>query len=416
MKAAALVLLGLLAGATAGLVLPSLPPAWADAAVAAARPLGRAWLSGLQMTVLPLVAAMLVVGVNEASAAASGRIARRALAWMVGLALLAAAIGAVLAPALLQLVPPDPRLVESLRSQAPPDPVAGDPLDGVAGLVPSNPFAALASGRVVPVVVFMLCFAAALTQLPAARREPILAVARGVAEAMLVIVRWLLRLAPLGVAAVILPVTVAAGAAALGALGMYLVVLLAVYGVIGVVVYLVAWGGGLSPGRFAAAILPAQAVAAGTQSSLATLPAMIDCAEKRLGVTPAVTGLVLPLAVSLFRITSPAQYLTMASFIAWAEGIVLPPGAVAVAVVLAVIISLGAVGLPGQASLLSTSLPLVQSLGLPLEPLGLLLAVDFVPDIAATACNVPADLAVTGRVAAAEARLRPPAGPQGTSG
>jgi len=121
-----------------------------------------------------------------------------------------------------------------------------------------------------------------------------------------------------------------------------------------------------------------------------------------------VSGIVLPLAVSLFRITSPAQYLTMASFIAWAEGTVLEPTALAVAIPLAVVISLGAVSLPGQASLLSTSLPLVQSLGLPVEPLGLLLAVDFVPDIAATACNVTADLAVADRVARGEgAQPRP---------
>jgi Na+/H+-dicarboxylate symporter len=381
--------------------------------VTLARPIGRAWLAGLQMTVLPLISAMLVVGVNDASAAASGRIARRALVWMVALALLGAVVGAVVAPALLALVSPDPRLVDFLRTQVAPPAPAGAALDGFAALVPSNLFAALAAGSVVPVVVFMLGFAAALTRLPDERRAPILAVARGVAEAMLVIVRWLLALAPAGVAALILPVTVEAGGAALGALGLYVAVLLAVYGVIAALVYALA-GTGLA--RFAAAVLPAQLVAAGTQSSLATLPAMVDCAEKRLHCPPAVTGLVLPLAVSLFRITSPAQYLTMAAFIAWAEGIALPPAALAVAILLAVVISLGAVGLPGHASLMSTSLPLVQSLGLPLEPLGLLLAVDFVPDIVATAANVTADLAVTARVAAAEGSAHePPTGPPSSS-
>jgi Na+/H+-dicarboxylate symporter len=225
---------------------------------------------------------------------------------------------------------------------------------------------------------------------------------------MLVIVHWLLVLAPLGAAALVLPVTAGAGGAALGALGLYVGVLLAVYAAIALLVYVVAAGAGAGLARFAAAILPAQAVAAGTQSSLATLPTMLDCAAAGLRCPPAVSGIVLPLAVSLFRITSPAQYLTMASFIAWAEGTVLEPTALAVAIPLAVVISLGAVSLPGQASLLSTSLPLVQSLGLPVEPLGLLLAVDFVPDIAATACNVTADLAVADRVARGEAaQLRP---------
>jgi len=408
MRAAAGVFLGLLAGGLAGLLLVRLPAGWSDAVVAGALPIGRAWLSGLQMTVLPLVSAMLVVGVNEASAVASGRIARRALAWMVVLALAGAIVGALLAPLLFGLVAPDARLVATLRSQAPALETAGPAPDGVAALVPRNLFAALAGGSVVPVVVFMLCFAAALTRLPAERREPILAVARGVAEAMLVIVRWLLVLAPLGAAALVLPVTAGAGGAALGALGLYVGVLLAVYAAIALLVYVVAAGGGAGLAGFAAAILPAQAVAAGTQSSLATLPTMLDCAASGLRCPPAVSGIVLPLAVSLFRITSPAQYLTMASFIAWAEGTVLEPTALAVAIPLAVVISLGAVSLPGQASLLSTSLPLVQSLGLPVEPLGLLLAVDFVPDIAATACNVTADLAVADRVARGEgAQPRP---------
>lgn len=412
MRAAAGVFLGLLVGAVAGLLLGRQPAWWSDAIVACALPIGRAWLSGLQMTVLPLVSAMLVVGVNEASAVAGGRIARRALVWMVVMALAGALVGAVLAPLLFGLVAPDARLVATLRAQAPALESAPPALDGVAALVPRNLFAALAGGSVVPVVVFMLCFAAALTRLPAERRAPILAVARGVAEAMLVIVRWLLVLAPAGAAALVLPVTAGAGGAALGALGLYVGVLLAVYGAIAALVYLVA-GVGTGVARFAGAILPAQAVAAGTQSSLATLPTMLDCAATGLACPPAVSGIVLPLAVSLFRITSPAQYLTMASFIAWAEGRVLDPAALAVAIPLAVVISLGAVSLPGQASLLSTSLPLVQSLGLPVEPLGLLLAVDFVPDIAATACNVTADLAVADRVAHGERRQEPvrPAGP-----
>jgi len=420
MKGAALVFLGLLVGAAGGAALAAADPAVTAAVLGVVRPIGRLWLAGLQMTVLPLLAAMLVVGVSEASATAGGRIARRALVWMVSLALLGGAVGAVMAPALLATRTPDPRLVAALRAEALPAPVGGPAFDGIASWVPPNLFAALASGTVVPVVVFTLCFAAALTRLPEERRAPILALARGIAEAMLVIVRWLLRLAPAGVAALIVPVCVEAGGAALNALAVYLLVLLAVYATIALVVYAVGGAGdrrrGRSIGRFAAAVLPAQAVAAGTQSSLATLPAMVDCATSRLGCPASVTGLVLPLAVSLFRITSPAQYLTMAAFIAWADGTTLPPSALLMAVLLAVVISLGAVGLPGQASLMSTSLPLVQSLGLPLEPLGLLLAVDFVPDVAATAVNVTADLAVTARVAAAERDDHAVTDPPGPSG
>ena len=120
------------------------------------------------------------------------------------------------------------------------------------------------------------------------------------------------------------------------------------------------------------------------------------------GCPPGITGLVLPLAVSLFRITSPAQYLVVTEFIAWTQGIELGWETLAALVPLAVVISLGGVGLPGQASFMGTNLPIVQAAGLPLEPLGMLLAVDVIPDVAATVGNVTADLALAGHVAAGE--------------
>jgi Na+/H+-dicarboxylate symporter len=101
------------------------------------------------------------------------------------------------------------------------------------------------------------------------------------------------------------------------------------------------------------------------------------------------------MAVSLFRITSPIQYMGVAAFIAWTYGIDLSLQQVAIGATLAVVISIGSVGLPGQASFMGTNLPVVQAMGLPVEPLGLLLAVDLVPDIFATLGNATADMTVT---------------------
>jgi Na+/H+-dicarboxylate symporter len=165
-------------------------------------------------------------------------------------------------------------------------------------------------------------------------------------------------------------------------------------------------GGGTTLRRFTAAALPAQAVAAGTQSSLASVPAMLK-ASVALGHPPRIGGLVIPLAVSLFRITSPVQYVTVASFIGWAYGTPPDGWSLAVAALLAVVVSLGSVGLPGQASFMGTILPVVQAAGMPLEPLGLLLAVDLIPDVFATIGNVTGDLAVTSRVGAMEHRDDP---------
>jgi len=138
-----------------------------------------------------------------------------------------------------------------------------------------------------------------------------------------------------------------------------------------------------------------QVVAASTQSSLATLPAMIECARETLGVPHRVAGLVLPLAVAVFRYTSPIGNLAVCFFIAALYGF--EPGLLQVvtAVMVAFAVSVAAVGLPGQVSFITSVAPICLALGLPLELLGVLIAVEMVPDVFRTIGNVTGDLAVT---------------------
>jgi proton glutamate symport protein len=400
-----LTLLGLVAGAGTGLALAIGPAAAAATATAICRPVGRLWLSALQMTVLPLVVSVLVVGVAEvADVAHMGRIARRALAWIAGLSLAAALVTVPLARAAFRSFPRSPDLAGVLAQAAPP---AAAPADGWLAILPDNVVAAAAGGAIAPVVVFTLLFGLALAQLEAARRAPVIELARSVENAMTILIGWILAAAPIGVFALALPLTAAGGGRAIGELGGYVAVLVGVYAVVTAATYVVVWTAGVGLGRFAAGALPAQSVAAGTQSSLASLPAMLRAAGE-LGCPPAVGGLVLPLAVSLFRITSPVQYLVVTEFIAWTQGVELGWDTLVMLIPLAVVISFGSVGLPGQASFMGTTLPVVQAAGLPVEPLGLLLAIDVIPDVAATVGNVTGDLALAARVAAAEHRLDVP--------
>src|SRR5439155_25899882 len=151
--------------------------------------------------------------------------------------------------------------------------------------------------------------------------------------------------------------------------------------------------------QFAKAAAPAQAIAASTQSSLASLPAMIDGAHTGLKIDVIQTGIVLPLAVAVFRITSPLGYMSGAAFVAWLYGIHLSPLQFAIGALVGVIVSMGSIGLPGQATLVGNYIPIFQVMGLPLDPLALLLAVDTIPDVLRTVGNVTADLAVTSVVA-----------------
>ncbi len=399
MSATSRVLTGLGLGALIGLAL-----AWSDPALAVriadvAQPVGKLWLNALQMTGVPLVLALVIVGVNTASdAAASGRVARRSIVVFLLVLTACAVFTAIMAPLALSMVPRDPALDAALHAAtgtvAPTGPLPW--ADALTAIIPSNAIAAAVQSAMLPLVVFALFFGFALSKLETSQRTQMVAFFQAIADAMIVIVRWVLWAAPVGVFALILAVTARAGLSMLSALGVYVLLECALHIAATLLMLPLAllWGGERIR-RFAAALVPPQVVAASTQSSLASLPAMLQSADQRLGYPPQISALVLPMAVSLFRIASPIQYMASACFIAWAFGVDLSAGQLATGVALSVVISLGSVGLPGQVSFMANNLPVVQAMGLPVSPLGLMLAVDTIPDVFATVANVSADLTAT---------------------
>jgi proton glutamate symport protein len=396
---------GLVLGILTGLTLSQFAQESVSPVSAIAQPVGKLWLNALQMCIVPLVVSLLVVGINQANdIASSGRVARQAMVWILTLLFMAALGTAIAAPMILSFMPHNSELMDALKTAtavALPAPGA----DWTNSIIPINVIAAASAGAIVPLVAFTLLFAFALTQIDSDRRKQIVGFFQGIADTMIQMVHWILWAGPIGVFALILPISAQAGGSVIKALGIYIGMLCILYISITALLYAVARVGNGEPlMRYAKAILPAQVVAMSTQSSVATLPAMVESAGT-LGYPSRVTGLVLPLAVSLFRITSPIQYLAVVSFIAWAYGIDIPLATMVLCVGLAVIISIGSVGLPGQAIFMGTNLPVVQAAGLPIEPLGILVAVDMIPDIFATLGNVTADLTVTSKVARADARL-----------
>jgi proton glutamate symport protein len=399
------VFIGLLGGVLVGILLSQFLPSAVVQVSAIAQPIGKLWLNALQMTIVPLVVSLLIVGINQASdIAESGRVARRAMIWIITLLFLASLAAAVAAPFILSFMPHSAELMQTLQSvsaSAAPD-LSSQKNDWTTTLIPTNVIASAAAAAIVPLVAFTLLFAFALTQINPERRKQIVSFFQGISDTVIVMVNWILWVGPLGVFALILPLSAQAGGGVIKALGIYIAMLCILYLSITALLYAVASvGKGEALLRYAKAILPAQVVAMSTQSSVATLPAMVNSSQA-LGYPNQVTGLVLPLAVSLFRITSPIQYLGVVSFIAWAYGIDLSLTTTAICVCLSVIISIGSVGLPGQAIFMGTNLPVVQAAGLPVDSLGLLVAVDMIPDIFATLGNVTADLTVNSRVAKAE--------------
>lgn len=395
------VLLALVAAAVIGLLLAWISPPLGASVAAIAQPIGKLWLNALQMTVVPLVGTLVVLGVSTArDAAASGRIARRAIVIFLVVLTFAATFAAIAAPTFLSLMPHSPALMEALKGAGDVATVdAPKAADWLTGIIPSNAIAAAAASAMLPLVVFSLFFGFALTRIEAHRHERLLELVHAIADVMIVIVRWVLAVAPLGVFALVLAVTAQAGVDTLRALGIYIAMLCVLYLIATAMLYpLVKLWTGRSLTQFASSVFPAQAVAMSTQSSLASLPAMIEVADRKLRIPLPTVSLVLPMAVSLFRLTSPIQYIGVAAFVAWAYGIDIGPLQWATAVLLAVVVSLGSVGLPGQVSFMATNMPVTQALGLPIEPLGLLLAVDTIPDVFATLGNVTADVSAAAMV------------------
>jgi proton glutamate symport protein len=363
------------------------------------------WLAALRMTVIPLIVSMLITGiVSAAETAATGRVATRALVlFLVGL-IAAALLSAVLMPLFLAWWPVDPQAVEALRASASTStaeiPQLPPVREWVVNLIPVNPFKAAADDAILQVVIFALFFGFGASKLAPELRAPLLGFFRAVMETMLVIIQWVLWVAPLGVFALALKVGASGGVHAAGGLLQYVVMMC----VLGIIITLLAYPvaaifGRVPLMRFAHAMGPSQAVAISTQSSLASLPAMLTGARTQLGISAQVADITLPLAVSMFRITSPLFNLGIVIFTAHVSGVELDFMRMTIGVALAVLTSFSVVGLPSQFSLFNTTVPISLGMGVPMELLPLIVAVEVVPDIFRTVGNVTADVAVTTVVA-----------------
>ncbi|EZP82195.1 Na+/H+ dicarboxylate symporter precursor [Novosphingobium resinovorum] len=390
----ALTLIGLVAGLVIGLVIAGKPIA--DTALKVTGPIGSLWLQGLQMTILPLVAGLLFSGIVETVAAArAGAMARRTLGIIVSFLAFSAILGAVAMPLLLGLFPVPAGV--SFPHGADPGKVPGIS-EFLASLLPDNVISAAAASAMLPVIVFVGLFALASTRLADEPRRALAVLFEALAGAMMVVIGWVLMLAPIGVFALGLTLGVRSGGAALGALAHYILLVVAVGTVVMIAGYVIAViGGKRSLPAFAAAMLPAQVVAISTQSSIATVPAML-ASSRKLGVSSTTAEFVLPLAVTLFRATGPAMNMAVAVYAAKLAGLELTTGALAAGAFVAFATTFGAVSLPGTISFVSSIGPIAAAMGVPLWPLGVLVAVEVLPDLMRTIGNVTMDVAVAAAV------------------
>jgi Na+/H+-dicarboxylate symporter len=391
------IFLALLAGLVVGALLPAdigkplLPVT--DA-------IGNLWLQALQMTIIPLIAGLLFTGIAQSvGQAGGGKVAGRALLAFLALLIFSALWSMIFVPLLLDWWPAPPAaaaaIVANSAGAAPVGDIKVDLGKWLLSMVPANIFEALAKGDMLPVVTFIAVFALAATQLDDDRRRSLVGLFDAVKDAMLVLVGWIFVIAPLGVFALAVSVGIKAGLGAFGLLGHYIAVLVLVQvGLIILVYPLAVVFGRVGPLAFARAVLPAQAVAVSTQSSIASLPAIFDGAE-RLGLPETTSRVVLPLAVSIFRITSPCANVAVVLYCGHLYGMDHTALAYLGALLAALVAAVSTGGLPGSITFLAACVPIANAMGVPIAVLPVLLAVELVPDVFRTLGNVTADLGVT---------------------
>ena len=397
------VLVALVAGLLIGAMAARSGAAWVGPATKLAASIGGLWLNALKMTVIPLIFALLVGGiVGGSDAARAGGVAGRSTLWFVTVLTLSAVFGAVVMPALLSVFPLPAAAADALRAGLAnvngAETAAAVPSlsDFLGQLVPSNVIKAAADGAILQIVLFSALFAFALTRIDADKRRPVVQFFEVIGYVMLVVIGWVLWLAPAGVLALAFTVGAGAGGAAFGAVLHYVLLISS----LGIAILLSAYVVAMVAARwslpaFARAMFEPQAVAFSTQSSLATLPAMLRAARV-MGVREASADVTLPLAVALFRATGPAMNIGVAIYVAHWMGVELSPLALVAGVVVAATTTYGTVSLPGQLSFVTSIAPIALAMGLPLEPLAILVAVETIPDIFRTVGNVTMDVAVSG--------------------
>jgi proton glutamate symport protein len=397
------ILLALIVGLAVGIGSASFAPARALTAAGWVEPIGIIWLHALQMTIVPLVVSLLVTGVAaSAEHASASKLAGRAFITFIVLLWISTAIGAALMLGYLELWPLGATDAAALRGAlTSAAPVAEVPPFSafLIAIVPSNAISAAANDAFLPLILFATVFAFAITRLPTNERAVLTGLFQALGNAMLVVINWVLWLGPIGVGAFAFVVGARAGTSAFGGLIHYILLICGV----GIVLWALALPfavlvARISPVRYLRAMGPSTAVALSTQSSLASLPAMLRAAET-LNVPIARAGVVLPIAVAVFRWTSPAMNLAVALYVAHWFGIELTPGAIAAGYVTAAITTLGSVSLPGTVSFIGSIAPIAIAMGVPIAPLGLLIAVETIPDIFRTVGNVAMDVAATRAIA-----------------
>lgn len=358
--------------------------------------IGVLFIRSLTMIVVPLVASSIILGVSKVGGEGSfGRLTFKIFAFYFITSVLAVLVGLFFVNILKPGVSDSLRysIQEGLKSL--PQGVAMQEARGlkqlVLSIVPSNIFQAFSEGAMLAVIFFSILFGYGISRIPSKGAMVLRDFFDSFFEATLATTHIIMKTLPLGVFCLVAKVAAETGFSSLSCLGMFFLTVVGALLFFSLVVLplLLKFIGKVSPLAVVKAMAPALITAFSTSSSSATIPATMECAEKRAGVSNRICGLVIPLGISINMSGSALFECVGAMFIAQAYGIEMSIVAQFSIVMVALLTSMGVAGIP--AGSLVALVIILQSAGLPVEGIGLFIAVERILDMCRTTVNIFSD-------------------------
>ena len=389
------ILIGLTLGLLGGIAVSFAESGFLSTLPALIEPIGALWVNGIRMTVIPLLMALLVTAIaGQQSTGVVAKLGGKTISLFIILISIASFYTLIFAPPLLSLLNIDPAASENLLARTGTAAVTETEIppfrDWLVNLIPANPFQAAVDNAVLSLLIFTGLFSVALLHIGAAERETMVIFFAAIKDTMFVLINWIMKLAPYGIFGLAFPLAANLGLSAISVLGSFIVVTCGLILLMMLALYPIAVFAGKIPlQQFSKAAASIQIIGFSTRSSLAALPATFAATES-LGISYKISGVVLPIAFTLFKFASPIGRIAGTFFVAQLYGIDLAFYEMLIISLAIGLFSFYSPGIPSGGLLIMS--PVYISLGLPVEGIGILIALDLVIDMFLTMTNVTANL------------------------
>ena len=397
MSASTRILIGLGMGLIGGISFSLLDVSADSLLPSIIEPIGTLWVNGIRMTVVPLLMALMITAIaGQETTGTIAQLGGKAIALFVTMIVVSSLFTFFVAPPLIAMLNIDPDASRSLLERTTTATVGSSELppfrDWLVALIPINPIRAAVNNAILPLMIFTGLFSMALLKIETKERAAIVSFFTAIKDTMFVLIGWIMLLAPVGIFALVFPLAATLGVSAISVLGSFIVIVSSLIVVFTLALYPLAVYIGRIPLRdFTRALAPAQIVGFSTRSSLAALPASFTATEA-LGISSRVSGMVLPIAVTLFHFASPMGRTAGTYFVASLYGIDLSIYELFIIAAAIGLLSFYSPAIPSGGLLIMA--PVYISLGLPVEGIGILIAIDLIVDMFITAANVSANVTV----------------------